>query len=300
VVPGFSNVWLKDESVNPTGTHKDRMAWEMVVAYRDMLHAKERGLRNGPLPAMSIISSGSAATAIQTVFKRYGLPNLKTLVDEQTDKKILDQLNDLGCEVYTTDLTKKMLGWRDILVLTNNQNGLDITSGEALDPGRRFYDWMSYEILNHSPEYCFLPFGTGNLYENILNVSKREASAVEPDPRFTGDLDTIRRCNYMGATTSNARTKAVKLYSPHLPFSHFDDQWLRMYKYSGYCGENSGVYQVQEEAIDEALKIAEEQGIHCEPSGIAGLALLLQMNEQVPSDAKILIVNTGKVKPWEN
>ena len=36
-VPGFSNVWLKDESKNPTGTHKDRMAWEMVVSYKDFL-----------------------------------------------------------------------------------------------------------------------------------------------------------------------------------------------------------------------------------------------------------------------
>ena len=26
-VPRFTNVWLKDESINPTGTHKDRMAW---------------------------------------------------------------------------------------------------------------------------------------------------------------------------------------------------------------------------------------------------------------------------------
>lgn len=27
-VPGFSDVWIKDKSFNPTGTHKDRMAWE--------------------------------------------------------------------------------------------------------------------------------------------------------------------------------------------------------------------------------------------------------------------------------
>ena len=42
-IPGFSNVWLKDESKNPTGTHKDRMAWEIVVTYRDFLCAKKRG-----------------------------------------------------------------------------------------------------------------------------------------------------------------------------------------------------------------------------------------------------------------
>src|SRR3989344_3679740 len=63
-VPGFSNVWLKDESYNPTGTHKDRMAWEIIVTYRDFLVAKQRGQIDGPLPQMSVISSGSAAVAI--------------------------------------------------------------------------------------------------------------------------------------------------------------------------------------------------------------------------------------------
>lgn len=80
-VPGFENVWIKDESVNPTGTHKDRMAWEMVVTYRNFLLAKEQGQTKGPLPQFSIISSGSAAIAIQALFKKYRLPPLKVLVD---------------------------------------------------------------------------------------------------------------------------------------------------------------------------------------------------------------------------
>ena len=88
-VPGFSNVLLKDESKNPTGTHKDRMAWEIVVTYRDFLLAKERGQIKGPLPAMSIISSGSAAFAIQTQLKKYGLPNLKVL---PTNKKMTESM----------------------------------------------------------------------------------------------------------------------------------------------------------------------------------------------------------------
>ena len=46
-VPGFSNVWLKDESHNPTGTHKDRMAWEIVVTYRDFLLAKKEDKSKG-------------------------------------------------------------------------------------------------------------------------------------------------------------------------------------------------------------------------------------------------------------
>ena len=42
-VSGFQNIFVKDESVNPTGTHKDRMAWEMVVTYKQLLLAKKDG-----------------------------------------------------------------------------------------------------------------------------------------------------------------------------------------------------------------------------------------------------------------
>src|SRR3989338_4469631 len=194
-VPGFTNVWLKDESRNPTGTHKDRMAWEIIVTYRDILLAKRRGQIKGELPTMSVISSGSAAIAIQTQLKKYSLPHLKVLVDYTLGKDIIEAMRSIGCEISKTDLAKKPLHSREILDLTHNLQGLDITSSEALDPTTRFYDWMSYEIINSSPQYCFIPFGTGNLYENILNITKREVSTENHDPRFYGRVSILRRCN---------------------------------------------------------------------------------------------------------
>jgi len=295
-VEGFSDVWLKDESKNPTGTHKDRMAWEIVVTYRYFLLAKLAGKILGPLPQMSVISSGSAAVAIQSQLRKYGLPSLKVLVDAKIDPKIIKSLEKIGCEVYETDLSKKSLDWREILALTQNPDGFDITSNEALDPTTRFYDWLSYEILNSSPDYCFIPFGTGNLYENILNINKKEVSTENHDPRFKGNVETLRRCNFLGATSNNPNTKADKLYSPHLPFVHYDEKWIRLYKYAGFCGPESNVYPIQERYFDEALKVAREQNIDCEPSGIAGLALLLQMKNKLPRDKKMLIVNTGNTK----
>ncbi len=296
-VPGFSNVWLKDESVNPTGTHKDRMAWEIVVTYRDFLLAKKSEQIKGPLPQMSIISSGSAAIAIQAQLKKYHLPNLKVLIDNNfIDPEGLKSMKKLGCEIYDTDLTRKPLHWREILTLTHNPNGFDITSNEALDPTTRFYDWMSYEIINNSPDYCFIPFGSGNLYENVLNINKREVSAKFHDPRFKGKVNVLRKCNFLGATSNNPRTKADKLYSPHLPFVHYDEQWIELYKSAGFCGLKSNVYLVQESYLDKAMNIAQTQRIQCEPSGIAGLGLMLQMKNKLPKNKKMLIVNTGKTK----
>lgn len=293
----FSNVWLKDESHNPTGTHKDRLAWEIVVTYTHFLKAKKWWQVTGELPQMSIISSWSAAIAIQSQLIKYRLPDLKVLVDYTMDIKYTDMLESLWAEIYLTDLSKKLLTPIEILQLTNNENGIDITSWEALDPTQRYYDWLSYEIVNSSPEYCFLPFGTGNLYENVLNVNKKEISWLwTHDPRFQWDIDTLKKCHFLGATTNNPNTLAEKLYSPHLPFVHFSEQWIKIYKQSWFCGNRSQVHIVQEQRIKKAIQIAESQDISCEASGIAWLALLLQMRGNIPSDAKILIVNTGKTK----
>ena len=295
-VPGFSNVWIKDESHNQTGTHKDRMAWEIVVTYRDFLLAKKRDNFRGSLPQMSLLSSGSAALAIQIQLKKYSLPNLKVLVDKNFDKGVLNKLKKIGCEIFKTNLEKSALGWKEILKLTKNEMGFDITSAEALNPTTRFYDWLSYEIINNSPDYCFIPFGTGNLYENILNINKKEVSTKNHDPRFKGNVKKLRRCNFMCATTNKVKSKADKLYSPHLPFMHYDEQWIRLYKYAGFCGPKSNVYLLKEKFLDKAIKLAQSQNINFEPSGIAGLAMLLQMKNKIPKNKKILIVNTGKTK----
>lgn len=296
-VPGFQNVWLKDDSINKySGTHKDRLAWEVVVLYRDILLAKERGQYTGALPQFSIISSGSAAIAVGRMLRNYGLPSVKVLVDTHIDKEIRDAIENAGCEVFSTDLSAKELDAATILRLTNNPNGFDLTSnrGIALEIGN--FDWMSFEIINQSPEYVFIPFGTGTLYKKILEVTKNVVRSPAHDKRYRGNIATLRGCHFMGATTIDADSVADKLYSPFLPFADIGRDWIRFYKTAGYCGDESDIVVVHENFFKEAMTIALEQGIHCEFSGIAGLALLLQMRESVESSKKILIINTGKLR----
>ena len=295
-VNGMTNVWLKDESVNPTGTHKDRMAWEMVATLKQLLQAKRSGNLER-IPQMSLISSGSAANAIQNMFNTYNLPSLKVLVDYRMNKTVKQSLEKGGCELYETDLTKRVLNTEDILKLTNNPNGIDITSDDSLGPFDVFYDWMSYDIINQDADIVFIPYGTGHLYENIINVAVRESkSLIFHDKCFKGSTKKIKKWNFIGATTNNPNSKADKLYSPHLPFVHFDKSWIQLAVSKGYIGKNSNVFTVQEKYLEQAMKIAEKNNIDCEPSGIAGLALLLQLKPKLPKNKKILIVNTGKTK----
>ncbi len=298
-VPGFNSVRLKDESSNPTGTHKDRFAWEVVIKYKSLI----QGLKYKDfLPQMSLISSGSAAIAIQYLLNLYEIPaKLKVLIDENVDERIKNSIETIGCELYETDLSKKLLSSEEIKTLTENESGIDITYRETLDPNQdNYYDWMSYEILSNNYDYCFIPFGTGDLFINVLNIVKVEyfnSYISKQDPRFLGDIDSIKKCNFMGASTRNPETLMDKLYSSFLPSIDSFKKYIGTLRDEYGCvGSNTGFYYVQEKYVPEAMDICDKQKIKHEPSGIAGLALLLQMKEEIPKNSKILIVNTGKTK----
>ena len=286
-LPGFTNVWLKDESTNPSGTHKSRMAWEVVIKAK-RYHIKE----------ISLISSGSAAVAIQYFFNLYGITTaLKVLVDHHMKPEIKKHLLDIGCKVYETDLSKKPLTGKEIKELTENTTGIDITYREVLDRyNDNYYDWLSYEVINENPDYCFIPFGTGDLFVNILIIAEREFNnrIFKHDPRFKGDITTVSRCSFIGATTHSPGTRLDKLFSYYLPSLKDYNDYLASLIANNRIGHASGILDVEEEYIEEALNIAQSQHIKCEPSGIAGLALLLQNKNDTPPDAKILIVNTGR------
>ncbi len=285
-VPGFTNVWIKDESTNPTGTHKARMAWEVLIK------AKRYNVKE-----VSIISSGSAAAAIQHFFNLFKVnTKLKVLMDFQIKPEIKESLRKMGCEVYETNLSKQSLTGKEIKELTNNKEGIDITYREILDRyNDNYYDWLSYEVMNEGPGYCFVPFGTGDLFVNILIIAEREFNnrIYKHDPRFLADIKKISQCHFFGATTRDANSRMDKLFSYYLPSLDDYQFYINSLIQNQRIGNLSGILDVDENFVEEALEISRKHSIRCEPSGVAGLALLLQMKDELPRDEKMLIINTG-------
>ncbi|MFH1752487.1 MAG: hypothetical protein ABH821_06150 [archaeon] len=173
---------------------------------------------------------------------------------------------------------------------------------------------MAYEIINSSPDYCFIPFGTGILYENILNISRKEVSSLKHDPRFKGNVKTLRNCNFIGyipkAKTDQLYSQQITNYFKLLHYSAFFHktdlsglyspnltQWIRLYRSEGFCGKKSDVHLLKESYLSKAMKLAEKQGITCNSVGIAGLALMLQLKNSLPKNKKYLVVNTGNSMP---
>lgn len=290
----FENLWIKDESINPTGTHKDRLAWELYLHYNNQI--KERMELSGrlKLPRCSIISSGNAAIAVQYLFYRNGLPNLKVIIDEQTDSETIERLEKAGCELFPIDLESKKLSEEEILAITKNEDGIDLTEGNKIaDLKITFYDWLSFEVLNLNPKHVFIPYGTGDMYRNILEIWHQEFNKKENSRRFFGNKNLLKECNYYGAFSDRRNTVYKMLYSP---YSLYDKSDLDSIFNSGIIGEKSQLLEVKEEFAEQALELAKTNGINCEYSGAAGIALFLQMKHQLNPKDKILIINTGKIK----
>ncbi len=294
-VTGFNNVWLKDESHNPVGTHKDRLSWEIYLFYNEFIKEQIDSGTKLKLPRLSLISSGNAALSIQYLLQLNGLPNLKVLIDpKRIDKILLDAVRKSGCEVYLFDLDKDELYSEDILRLTNNTGGYDITYGDKIENIKfSFYDWLSYEILNLNPQHVFIPYGSGDLYKNIVEICIKELTTVKTAKRFFGNKNILSKCHFFGATTDNPKSQMKMLFAP---YNSYRENNLKNVFSGGHIGHKSNIYVVEEKYVKPALSLAKINGITCEPSGVAGLALFLQMRKELPPDDKILIINTGKIK----
>lgn len=291
-------ITIKDESHNFTGSHKDRMAWEIVVYYKDLIEeVLDPNSKASVLPSASIISNGSAAIAIQVMLRCYGLPPLKVLIDRRTRTAIIDRLESAGCEVYKEDLSRKLLDSEDVLRLTDNENGFDVTSRKLVDPNRRtYYDWLAYEILNCGAKHIFIPVGTGDLFVNVLTVLREELVDNVNDRRLLGGERALEGLELYGATSDDRKTKMDKLFAHHRPTLQEAEQVVVEMRDAKLCGSRSEIHFVSEDFVSAALDTARANKIHADESGIAGLSLLIQLHEEgldFPAGEEILVVNTG-------
>jgi enoyl-[acyl-carrier-protein] reductase (NADH) len=297
-----TTIWCKDESTNPNGTHKDRMAWEIYLWYENEIKKQ----MNTPgkkisLKSLSLISSGSAAYSVQKVLKNRGLPNLHVLIDRHINKRLIKFLEEQDCKVFPIDLDKKELSSNEILKLTDNIDGVDLTYSPEFKESRKvYYDWLSYEVLNQNPNWVFTPFGTGDLYRNIIIRNSKEMDKKVFSKRFFGDKKILTQCNFMGAASNRKNSKMKMLYSAfqNKTIKNVNDNIVFPLIEKQNCGNNSKVLILEEKYINSAIEIAEHFNITFEPSGLSGLGLFFQMADkrqiEMNQHDKVIIINTGK------
>lgn len=286
---------IKDESRNPTGTHKDRWAWEMIVRVKELIEGEiKRSDEDIHIPRYSMISSGSAAYALQCILRRYGLPELHTVVDtKRTKRRVVVKLEAAGSKVYHYNLERKLLSEADVLVITENPLGEDVTPRLGDEPFKeRFYDWLVYEILNCNPKHIFVPFGTGGLFSNVIYIIDAELNG-RCDPRLQLPREALLGINVYGATSDDPETQMEMLYAPFRPTQPAIEQSLRDFIASGTLGRHSAIVRISDAQARRALALAPVFDIRSDLSGVAALALLLDRLPKLPRGESAIAINTG-------
>lgn len=168
------NVFLKDESVNPTGSFKDRGMDSIMNEI--LMHGKEK---------VSVVSCGSGAIAIINYAKEYGIKSL-AFIHEGISKESLKLISNADEVFYSStfiksyeDFMKYSLKHEDVFcgfLNTNISYMLGLRS-------------MSYEIvrdLGKAPDIVFIPCGSGMdiLAQNLAFREMYNAGVISKIPKI--------------------------------------------------------------------------------------------------------------------
>lgn len=300
-------VYIKNEAdmqSNPTGTFKDRMAWEMTAVYRDYARGLwlKRGAINGDLPRevprLTLLSAGNAGASLAYFFAKYQLPPPKILIPSSTPQERIAKLQSLHADVYMVDTERKSLTAQEIKQLTNNEQGVDLTSVKILQPELVFYDWHVHESFGENPDEIYVPYGSGRLMENYLAWQEKTMrnDSGKKDPRLNAPVHQVISLNIFGVQPEKQDSCADHLTTAYNPFTLFDDHDISALVHLAWTGKNTGIYPVRGEYIKEAYRTLTQHEIETSYSGAASLGLFLQRWDEgnINPRKRSLIINTGK------
>jgi threonine synthase len=252
-----TELFLKWEGANPTGSFKDR---GMTVAVTQALADGAR--------AVVCASTGNTAASAAAYAARAGLEAVILQPEGAVARGKLAQARAVGAKVETRPSFEEALAEAQELeargthVLVNSLNPLRLQ-------GQKTAAFEIVEELGAPPDVLALPYGGGgNLCAYALGFSEEGAGM----PRLVAG----EAANRPGTVAS-----AIRISEP----AHAEAAQRAV--------EDSGgsVVPVDDAAILEAWELlAREEGLFCEPSSAAGLAALLA---DPPGDARVVCVITG-------
>ncbi len=290
---GLDNLWLLDDTRNPTASFKDR---PMTVG---VSKAVELGYKT-----VVSASSGNAAAALSAYSAKAGL-RCVTFVPEMASIGKLAQLTMYGAQVVKVrglksgeDPTVKMLK-----ALCDRNNWYPCPSFGPMNPYQaEGPKTMSYEIIEglgwEVPDWVFVPVGAGGAlagnWKGYLDFQK--LGFIKSMPRMTAVQSSgcapVIRAYEQGADPKNiAPWETPDSVATGLmdPFPWDGDAALVAIRSS----HGAAVSVSNDEILEAQRKLAKLEGIFAEPSGVTSLAGLIKYRENVDRADCVVVEVTG-------
>jgi len=292
---GIQNLFVKDESVHPTGTFKDRLANAAFQRYP-------------PGTTFGAISYGNTAISFARAIREAADADIKyrfvAFVPQDLSEwelgpssqgshlsgsQILELLSTYAT-VVPIDLSQKIFDEEDLFERARASDSIVselVNVTEGLDePAYVGIIKEAVEQLGFVPDCCLVPFGAGILCNEIIGfLGPSNADSVIP--LSVPNQNSPARMLYgpIWVDTERLRREGVAL-SRHCPSDH-----------SGSMREPYRVRAVNEKQVMRGISCAKKVGLSAEPSGSVGLGVLDMLPNWVegfdPKQHSVLVINTG-------
>ena len=250
------NLYIKDESKNPTGTFKDRKSKAIVgQAYRKRIKF------------LMAITTGNFGCSLSKFAKQAGIKtilfvpkNLKHKMLKTLEKNAILIKVDLEKEILTTAMMKKIAERHIANNLVKTLNATNIYSDFYDNLFKEIDGQLKFKAISH----IIIPIGSGELF----------ASAIR---HYHG-----KKTQIIGVAAKSRKTIATMIYCKYRPVI---DNIRKTRKYKNYR-----IVYLPENQIKKIYNFMKSK-ISCEPSAAAAFAVLeiLKFNP----DGRVLVINTG-------
>src|SRR5690606_36129956 len=265
-IPGFTGeIWLKDETVNPTGSFKDRLISAAVS------RARELGC-----PGIVCASSGNAGASASAYAARAGLQAI-IVVPTHTPEEKLTQIAAYGALLVKVDGHYSRS--YDVAQRLARDHGLINVTTTFLNPYgvdalKLAGDELADQLGGRVPDYVTVPTGAGPLVKGVVQGFAERPGRRVPKivaVQAAGCAPIVRAFD-AGAQTVTAwdtpDTIASGISDPLIGYERDGTYTLRLVRQSGGLA-----VAVTDDQIRVAMaELAHLQGLLAEPTGASSLA----------------------------
>lgn len=282
----LKTLWLKNESVNPTWSFKDRGSFFSV------LRAKKLGFKK-----IGVVSSGNNAASASAFAAAFGMRAYIMVLNEIPQEK----LNPVA--IYGSTLIKvkgRYDDMYDVSLKIGEEQGLYIINSD--EPFRvDGYRTLAFEVCEQTafnpPDYVVVPTGSGGHFMGILRgfLDMQASGIIERVPTMvcaqTSGCATICNSFDKGLTqierTEHSTTVLHEFENPFPPSGQ--EVMAAIRQYGGFC------VQVSDRHILDCQKKIANKGLFLQPASAAPLAAVEKLRKQnlIPDGARIALVGTA-------
>ncbi len=288
-IPGFQGeLWIKDETRNPTGSFKDRLVSAAISK------ARELGAKG-----VVCASSGNAGASVAAYAARAGMPAIIVVPAHTPDGKVT-QIAAYGARLL------KVPGHYsqsyDLAMALARRNGFANLTTTFLNPWAvDALKLVGLELMRQlggqAPTHVLVPTGSGPLVKGVVQGFAEYGRGAMPQAiavQAAGCAPIVRAFE-AGADSVEAwdmpRTIASGISDPLIGYAGDGTYTLRLVRQTGGLA-----VAVEDEDIRAAMRLlAREEGLYAEPTGASPIAALAKMVARgaMPPGARVVCMMTG-------